>query len=149
VTDPGTTIRYDYCPPASGEHFAVIPGVAPLPPAVYQPAQERVPGGWVHNLEHGFVAALYRCPSGQLGVGDCITREEMAELQAWFDQAPAPTNSSCAGKVLVARFDQMSTDIALLAWDRALLFDQFELDTALLFAQQWMEHVAAPEPLAC
>jgi hypothetical protein len=50
---------------------------------------------------------------------------------------------------MVARFDGMSTDFALLAWDRALLTDEFDLDTALLFAEQWMEHDAAPENNSC
>jgi hypothetical protein len=148
VGDPGTRISYDYCPPASGRHYNVA-GQAPMPPAAYQPAQDRAPGYWIHNLEHGFTVLLYRCPSGQLGVGECITRDEMAQLEAWYDQVPAPQVSNCPKKVMVARFDQMSSDFALVAWDRVLLMDQFDLDTALLFDQQWTEHEAVPERGSC
>jgi hypothetical protein len=147
VSDAGKTIRYDYCPPGSGEHYSIAG--APMPAAVYQPAQERAPGYWIHNLEHGYVVLLYRCPSGQLGVGDCVTREEMNAMQALYDESPQPPLSGCAKKVVVARFDSMTTDFALLSWDRALLMDEFDLDKALLYAEQWMEHVAAPEPNVC
>jgi hypothetical protein len=148
IADPGRTIRYDYCPPGSGDHYA-IPGQAPLPAAVYQPSSERAPGFWIHNLEHGFTVLLYRCPSGQLGVGECVTRDEMAQMQEWYDSVPPPEISNCPKKVMVARFDQLSTKFALLAWDRALLLDQFDLDKALLFDEQWTEHEAAPEPFSC
>ena len=70
-------------------------------------------------------------------------------MQAWFDQAPASANAGCPKKVLVVRFDDMSTRFGLLAWGRALLTDQFDLDTALTFAQQWMDHDAAPERGVC
>jgi len=73
----------------------------------------------------------------------------MAELQRFFDQAPDSGIASCPKKVVVARFDSISTRFALLAWDRALLVDEFDVDTALTFAQQWMQHGAAPEPNAC
>lgn len=148
VVNPGETIRYDYCPPASGEHYNIA-NVAPMPVAVYPPAQERAPGYWVHNLEHGMTVVLYRCPSGQLGVGDCVSREDMAQMEAFFNQAPAPTVAACPKKAIVARFDSMTTDFAVLAWDRALLMDEFDLTKALTFAQQWTEHVGVPEPLAC
>ncbi len=93
---------------------------------------------------------LYRCPSGTPGSGDCPTQDELNQLQAWFDQAPANRlGTSCPKKVLVARFDQMTTKFAIVAWGRAMLMDQFNLDNALTFAQQWMEHDAVPEPSVC
>ena len=67
-------------------------------------------------------------------------RPSWTRCAQWFDQAPAPTVANCAKKVLVARFDDMDTRFAIVAWGRALLIDEFDLDTALTFAQQWMEH---------
>ena len=67
-------------------------------------------------------------------------------MQAFFDQAPDSGNASCPTKVVVARFDQMETPFALLAWGRALLLDEFDIDTALTFAEQWTDHDAVPEP---
>jgi hypothetical protein len=148
VVDPGQTITYDYCPPASGEHYNLA-GRAPMQPRVYPPTQEHSPGYWVHNLEHGYAVVLYRCPSGQLGVGDCISEAEFDQLEAFFAQAPPPEVSTCPTKVMAARFDSMETDFAVLAWDRALLLDEFDLDKALTFAEQWMEHVGVPEVNAC
>jgi hypothetical protein len=100
----------------------------------------------VHNLEHGWVVLLYRCPSGQAGVGDCPTQAVLDQMRSWMDQAPANHVAiTCPKKVLVARFDSMDTPFAIVAWGRALLMDQFDLDTAVTFAQQWMEHDAVPE----
>ncbi|HWH36528.1 MAG TPA: DUF3105 domain-containing protein [Candidatus Limnocylindrales bacterium] len=148
----GQPVTYAYCPPASGPHYnSGQPNPAPMQPAVYPPAQERSPGYWVHNLEHGYIVLLYRCPSGQLGQGDCISRDELTQLERFFEQAPEPPYSTCPNKTMVARFDSMTSRFALLAWDRALLVDEFDLDQALTFAEQWMEYdpIVLPERAAC
>ena len=113
---------------------------------MYQAASEQAPGGWVHNLEHGAIVVLYRCPSGTLGTADCATADDMAQMQQWFDAAPAVNN--CPKQAIVARFDEMSTPFAVLAWNRALLLDQFDLAQASTFATQWTD-VTAPEPGNC
>jgi hypothetical protein len=143
-----TVIRYAVCPPTSGDHyFATNRG--PIRAAVYPANEEQVPGGWLHNMEHGYVVALYRCPSGVLGEGDCISQAEFDQLSAFFDQVPDSINPACPTKVVVARFDTMETRFALLAWGRALLTDTFDLDTALLFNQQWADQISLPERGAC
>jgi hypothetical protein len=43
----------------------------------------------------------------------------------------------------------METKFAVLAWGRALLTNEFDLDTALLFNQQWQDQPAAPERGLC
>jgi hypothetical protein len=136
-------IEYGFCPPTSGNHYAQPR--APIRAGVYPKTEEQIPGTWIHNLEHGYVVALYRCPSD----ADCPTDAEMAQLQAFFDQAPTSVNPACPTKIIVARLDQMSTRFALLAWGRALLTDEFDLDTALTFAQQWTDHEAVPERGLC
>jgi hypothetical protein len=73
----------------------------------------------------------------------------MDQMQQFFEQAPVSSNATCPKKVLVVRFDSMNTRFALLAWGRALLFDDFNLDTALTFAQQWMDHADVPERGTC
>jgi len=141
----GGTITYATCPPTSGNHYNAV-GKGPIRSAVYGPANEQAPGGWVHNLEHGAVAVLYRCPSGTLGSADCATAEDMAQMQSWWDNAPVVNN--CPKQALVARFDTMSTKFAVVAWNRALLLDTFELDLASNFAEQWTD-VNAPEANIC
>ena len=148
VRDLGTVINYAFCPPTSGDHYAVT-NHGPIRAEVYPANEEQVPGGWLHNMEHGYVVELYRCPSGVIGQGDCISQAEMDEMRAFFDQVPDSINPSCPTKVVVARFDSMNTRFALLAWGRALLTDTFDLDTALLFNQQWQDQPAAPERGIC
>ena len=53
-----------------------------------------------------------------------------------------------ASRPIVARFDEMSTPFAVLAWNRALLLDRFDLAQASAFAQQWTD-VTAPEADRC
>jgi hypothetical protein len=148
----GQPVSYSYCPPASGPHYnSGQPNPAPLPPGVYPPAQERAPGYWIHNLEHGYIIVLYRCPSGQLDQGDCISRAELTALEQYYEQAPDPPHSTCPNKVMIARFDSMTTRFALIAWDRVLLVDEFDMDQAMTFAEQWMEYdpIVLPERTAC
>jgi hypothetical protein len=145
LRDPSQRLRFAFCPPTSGDHFNVA-GVGPIRGQFYPPAQEQSPGGWIHNLEHGYVVALYRCPTGD----DCASDAELAELQRFFNEAPdSPVATQCPRKVLVARFDEMETRFAFLAWNRALLMDELDLDTAFTFAEQWIDHEAVPERGIC
>ena len=145
----GSTITYGFCPPTSGNHY-IATARGPIAYQFYGPNEERGPGGWVHNLEHGAVIVLYSCPSGTIGNADCPTQAELDEMRTWFENAPAnEVAPSCPKKVLVARFDDMDTKFAQIAWGRALLTDDFDLDRANLFDQQWREHEAVPEASAC
>ncbi len=143
----GTVVNYAFCPPTSGNHYNQP--AAPIPARVYPPSDSKPPEYWIHNLEHGYVVAAYRCPSGVIGQGDCISAEEMAQMQAFFDQAPDSGVAACPKKVVVVRFDSMDTDFAMLAWGRALLTNDFDIDTALTFTEQWMDHDAVPEKGLC
>ena len=136
-------MNYGFCPPTSGDHINNPPR-GPIPAQVYPRTEQKTPTGWVHNLEHGWVVVLYRCPTPD----DCPSDAEMAQMQAWFDQAPTGIGN-CQKHVLVARFDSMSTRFAILSWGRALLTNDFNLETALTFAQQWMDHESLPERGVC
>ena len=83
----GTNVTYQYCAPASGSHYNKA-GSGPIQPRLYGPSDTVIPQGWIHNLEHGAVVVAYRCPSGVLGQGDCISQAEFSQLQQWFDNAP-------------------------------------------------------------
>lgn len=141
----GTKIRYGFCPPTSGSHYNAA-GVGPLRSGFYGPDADVGPGGWVHNLEHGYVVALYRCKDGA-----CPSEADLSALRALANNGP-PTQSAAAcgyrSKVVVARFDQLSTPFALLAWDRALLLNSFDPSVARTFAGRSIE-ATAPEPNAC
>lgn len=144
IRDLNTSINYAFCPPTSGDHFNTT-NKGPIRAGVYPKTEEQIPGGWIHNLEHGYTVALYRCT----GPDDCPSDAEMAVLNDFYDQATFSENQACSRKVVVARFDSMDNRFAMLAWGRALLMDEFDLDTALTFAQQWTDHDAVPERGIC
>src|SRR5437773_4198801 len=77
---PGAKITYTWCPPASGNHYAA--GQGPIPAGFYDKDSKTVPGGWVHNLEHGYEVLLYKCP------GPGCTDEGQAQLQALISTWP-------------------------------------------------------------
>ncbi len=141
----GTQLSYLFCPPTWGSHYSVA-GVAPARAGFYGPDADIGPGSWVHNLEHGYVVALYRCQDGV-----CPSEEVLAELRRLVNNGPQTQSAQTCGirsKVIAARFDDMATPFALLTWDRALLLDTFDADEAIGFAQRWMEK-AAPEAGSC
>ena len=142
----GSTTSYTSCPPASGPHYSQS-GIAPLAPAFYAADARIGPGNWVHNLEHGFVLALYRCPDGQ-----CPSSDVLSELREFvLNGPPTDTAARCGypSKVLAARFDDMATPFALVAWDHVLLLDTFDAQVGLQFAQKWIEQPTLPERVSC
>jgi hypothetical protein len=137
----GSTVRYAFCPPASGDHWNAA-GRAPLQRRIYQPGDDVAPGNWVHNLEHGYVVIAYR---------DELTPEEEAGIQEVFDtadQGPIAAQCNLPNKVLAVPFKDMTEPFALIAWDRVLLLPEWDTQTALTFANQWQESPQHPEP-AC
>jgi hypothetical protein len=143
----GSVTRYASCPPASGPHYNEGGGIAPLRPAFYDPGARIGPGNWVHNLEHGYVVALYRCTDGQ-----CPSEDAFSQLRQFVVTAPSTESASACGfqsKVVAARFDDMATPFALVAWDRVLLLDTFEASVGVQFAQRWLEQPELPEGKAC
>ena len=141
----GTTLRYEYCPPASGLHFNAS-GRGPIKRDFYGPDSETNPGGWVHNLEHGYIVTAYSCRNG------CPTSEELAALRTWMDSLPStPSAEACRvpNKGMVVRFDAMSTKYATLSWDRAMLMDQWDAAAATEFFNQRVESPPAPEATSC
>jgi hypothetical protein len=140
-----SNLSYDNCPPASGPHLN-IRGLGPLRRDFYGPASETSPGGWVHNLEHGFVVFAYSCRNG------CPPQETLDEMRAVMDAVPQTQQAEACGipnKVMVVRFDQMNTRYAALAWDRVMLMDEWDSQAARTFAEQWQNNPQAPEQNNC
>ena len=136
----GTQIRYSYCPPASGRHYP-SPG-GPIDPRFYGPNDAALPGGWVHNLEHGALVVLYSCSRG--GCDDT----DLASLRTLVANFPAsPVCGIPPGVVgpVVARFDEMTHPFAALVWDYVLFQDRLDTNQILQFFQARAER-ANPEP---
>jgi len=134
--EPGSTIRYTSCPPASGRHYFGT-GIGPIRAGYYGPNDSAVPPGWVHNLEHGGIVLLYRCDAapGSSGAADsaaCTDASEVA-LQALLARWPASPicKLPATSNVVIARFDDMAWPYAALVWDVILPMES--LDENLLF----------------
>lgn len=144
-TNPNASLTYGYCPPASGPHYNKPPQ-GPLPRAFYGPDQEKRPGGWVHNLEHGFMVVAYSCKDG------CPPAQELDAVRQWWESQPStPGAQACQipNKILVVRFDQMATKYALLGWDRVQLLPAWDAQSATDFATQWIDSPQTPELRSC
>jgi hypothetical protein len=140
----GASVRFDYCPPASGRHYNLGSGLAPLARRFYDPSVSYPPQHWIHNLEHGYTVILYKGDPGA---------DALAELRRVMDEAaPSDWNLTNCGsgvdnKVIVIRFDDMDPGVnfAAVSWDRALLQGQLDADELLAFAEQWQDGPATPE----
>ena len=142
----GSQLSYLFCPPTSGTHYDNETNFSPARAGFYAPDAAIGPGSWIHNLEHGYVVALYRCTDGV-----CPTDEVLAEVRRFVNngpQTPVAANCGVRSKIVAARFDDMATPFALLTWDRASLLEAFEVDTAQSFANRWMEKTG-PEAASC
>ena len=129
---PGSVVKYALCPPASGGHVNIT-GEGPIKPGVYGPDDQATPEGWIHNLEHGGLVLLYKCP------GDTCTDAGQAALKALYAQWPAsPVCKTPPGVVgpIFARFDQMAFPYAVLVWGEVLPLQTFDTATILAFWQQ-------------
>jgi len=136
--DTSTSVTYEFCPPTSGSHYNAT-GSGPIPDLFYAQDQATVPEGWVHNMEHGAMVVLYRCPEG------CGTAAQAA-LGAVQSQLPA--SPLCGfpptADVVVTRFDQMATPYAAVVWGRVLFLNTLDMAQISTFYAQSADR--GPEP---
>jgi len=132
----GDKVTYTYCAPASGSHYNKPGTAGPIPARVYGPSDNVLPQGWLHNLEHGGIAILYR------GDSTGATADGQAKLKALYDAFPnSPVCNIPKGEVapVIARFDQMSTPFQAIVWGRVLQLQTQDDAEILAFYEQWGE----------
>jgi hypothetical protein len=141
---PGTTISYRNCPPASGRHYNVA-GQGPIQPGLYGPDDPgAVAPGWIHNMEHGAIVLLYKCPgpgcddAGQDALEDLLSRWPSSPV---CNIAPMTRESP-----VIARFDEMAANYTALVWDVVLPMDTLDEDLLFRFYAAHAERYN-PEPL--
>jgi hypothetical protein len=136
--ETGSSVTYEFCPPTSGSHYNAS-RLGPIPPVFYGKDDTTVPEGWIHNLEHGAMVVLYRCPEG-------CTTDAQTTLSGLQQQLPA--SPLCAfppgANVVVTRFDQMPTPYAALVWGRVYFLDSLDVGAITTFYAQSGDR--APEP---
>lgn len=128
----GSFVRYTLCPPASGKHVAQT-GEGPIKPGVFGKDDKATPQGWIHNLEHGGLVVLYRCPGG------ACTDEGLATMKAMYASFPdGPVCGYPAGVngPIFARFDEMAWPVAALLWGEILPLDSLDTEKILTFWAQ-------------
>ena len=119
----GGRATYSSCPPTSGPHYNAA-GQGPIPVGFYPPDESRPPQGWVHNLEHGEMVVLYRCPGGS------CDQPALYALRAFQQNIPPSPRCGIPNDLVVTRFDEMNAPFAAVTWDRVLFLDR--VDTAAL-----------------
>lgn len=115
--DPSTTWTYKFYPPTSGPHFAVQ-GSAPV---AWQTVDTLVEGQFVHNLEHGGIAILYNCPSGN----DCTTLKNQLENYV-KNLAPVEPQYQEVKIVMTPYSRGMQKKVALVAWHYVDFLDGYD-----------------------
>lgn len=136
--DTGGRVRYEFCPPTSGPHYNDS-RYGPIAPRFYGADDRTDPQGWIHNLEHGQMTVLYRCPEG-------CDDDAQAALRTLQQQLPASPLCSFppTASVVVARFDDLPTPYAAVVWGRVLLLDSLDSAVIATFSAQSADR--GPEP---
>lgn len=100
-------------PPTSGQHWPIYAQWGPA-------AQDYAPELWVHNLEHGGVAILYRDLGDQGAADDFIRR---APRESRFNEV----------KLVDARYPALGHRFGLVAWGWRLFLDAWGEEAAVRF----------------
>lgn len=104
-----TYTEYTSDPPTSGPHFGSL---APWAVNDEPIAREQIP----HNLEHGGVVILYRCPDG--------CDEIVEELSSYVEE-----RADDGDDILLAEYaEEMDSRIAVISWTRLLTMDEVDTD---------------------
>jgi len=115
--------QYKHYPPASGPHYDE--------PAAWNFYEQPVPEGrWVHNLEHGGVVILFKCPSG---CPDLV--KQLKDLQAAAPQSARWKET----KLVVTPYDKMEHQLAVVAWDWIDEMDAFDRDRLSKFYKAYLD----------
>jgi hypothetical protein len=131
---PPAKVTYNHNPPTSGCHYNLGFGTAPIQNGAYDRPID--PEYWVHNLEHGYTAVLYNCPSG--------CDPQFQQLRQWYKTLPPdPSGRVAYAKVIIIPYTAMTVPFACVSWDWYDPIPVFSLDEVKRFYNNHVGH--APE----
>jgi len=131
----GTKVKYTWCPPASGNHYAAA-GQGPVRGGFYDQNTPTIPEGWIHNLEHGALVLAYKCP------GPGCTDDGQSALQSLLGRWPnSPICKIPPGNFtpVFTRFDDMPYPYAAIVWDMVLPLQTLDEQAILAFYAAYAE----------
>ena len=140
--NPGTRVTYTWCPPASGKHYNAS-GIGPIPARVYGPDEPTIPQGWLHNMEHGAIVLLYKCPGPSC---DAAGQEALKALRAKWPLSPICKFPPDAVGPVITRYDDMPWPYAAVVWDVVLPLQTLDEATLFQFFADRAERFNIQEP---
>jgi hypothetical protein len=114
-------VDYINDPPTSGCHYNLGVGTAPIFPGAYDRLIK--PEYWIHNLEHGYIAVLYNCPTSKtVPSGGCP--KDFTALRTWLKTLPPDKDladgkgcGSAYARVIILPDITMKDKFAVVSWD--------------------------------
>jgi hypothetical protein len=131
--DEGAPVTYHNRPPSSGMHWGTVPQAAEY--RMYD--QPLSPGRWVHMLEHGAVAVLYR---PDLCDATCVS-----QLGTFYDSAPRSTLVPGVRHLVITPYQDMDHAVAVVAWGYVDELDQMDGDRVMADFKSKVDAPTAPE----
>jgi Protein of unknown function (DUF3105) len=130
--EEGAPLSYSHRPPSSGVHYGTLPQASEY--RMYETPLS--PGRWVHMLEHGAVAVLYRpdlCDSA------CVQ-----QLGKFYDSAPR-SSLVPVRHLVITPYQDMDHAIAVVAWGYVDEMDQFDGDRIMADFKSKVDAPSTPE----
>ncbi|MEO5951877.1 MAG: DUF3105 domain-containing protein [Chloroflexia bacterium] len=119
--DDGTAITYKTYPPSSGTHFN---DTAPYGFSEVQLKE----GNFVHSMEHGSIVIYYK---------QSVSADIKQKLKDAYNTLPAGKYGKV--KLVTTPYENMTTPLAIAAWDRLLLMNDFNYDEIQTFYTTWVD----------
>jgi len=121
----GTTLPQRNRPPSSGPHYAER--------AAYGAFSSPVPAGsWLHALEHGGIAVLFKCANP----AECEATAGRLRTQV-YDRSR--NGAFGERKLVITPYQEMDAPIAAVAWGRILELQEIDPERILAFYNRYLD----------
>jgi hypothetical protein len=112
-------------PPSSGPHYAARApygvSASPVPP-----------GNWIHALEHGGIAVLFRCADE----ASCSAIAARVDAEVYRRARPGAFGEA---KLVGTPYQDMDSAFAAVAWGRILRLDTLDAERILAFYDRYLD----------